>query len=612
MIGQWIDKFVSTLAPRYGVKRAQAREILRAYAGAESNRLNSQRPAKNQPADNELQGPWGADSVRALARQLVRDNAWAWSALESIVSETIGTGIGIQSMLEDESGQDEADTNENRDRIWSEWCESCELNGQMTFDEIQTLAFREMVEAGECLIHLVTVPQQFNGITRTVPLALELIEADRLATEYDTYQFAHKSGQNRVVRGVELDQFGKPVAYYIYENHPQAVHTYRREPVRIEAANIIHLYRRDRIGQTRGVSWYAPVIGWLRDLGVYTDNELQASAVASCYVGVIQSERPLTGLNGGTDADSSDANGNQYEYMEPGQILNLRPGETWNSSTPGRPNSSAEPWISMMLRGIAAGTGTSYESVSKDFSNTSYSSSRTSKLENRPRYRRWQKYWMQTLCQRVWDRFCEAAAIAGIDAFPTMMELLTDRRKVAPVEFMAPRWEWVDLNAEQQSSESAINALQTTYADEIGKTGGNWRRVFKQRAREEAMKRELNLVTPGDAQSAITAGTVSQQAENMAQQQAEATAEPTSELANSSTLQFKRNRKAIEAILNELANGETTEAKARVYLGSIGMRQESIDALIADALDGSVDELPPEPVEQKREYQRDKNGVRIL
>jgi hypothetical protein len=58
-------------------------------------------------------------------------------------------------------------------------------------------------------------------------------------------------------------------------------------------------------------------------------------------------------------------------------------------------------------------------------------------------------------------------------------------------------------------------------------------------------------------------------------------------MASVSTLQFKRNRKAIETILGELSQGVTTEAKARVYLASIGLTETSINALIADALDGS-------------------------
>jgi hypothetical protein len=65
-------------------------------------------------------------------------------------------------------------------------------------------------------------------------------------------------------------------------------------------------------------------------------------------------------------------------------------------------------------------------------------------------------------------------------------------------------------------------------------------------------------------------------------------------MAGLSTLQFTRNRKAIGKILDELAAGTTSPAAARVFLSSIGMTPANVDALIADATDGTPVELPEE------------------
>jgi hypothetical protein len=64
---------------------------------------------------------------------------------------------------------------------------------------------------------------------------------------------------------------------------------------------------------------------------------------------------------------------------------------------------------------------------------------------------------------------------------------------------------------------------------------------------------------------------------------------PSGEFAGISTLQWNRNRKAIQKILEELASGVTSEQAARVFLGGIGLAEKSIDALITDAMDGQVD-----------------------
>jgi lambda family phage portal protein len=510
-----VDYCVSVVSPVKAVQRQYARKIERGYKGAEPNRLNSGSKPKNQSANSELQGPFGADGLRARARALVRDNPYAWSALESIVSEVIGSGFAVQSALEMPTGQDAEDTNENRDKTWCDWCEVCDINGQLTFDEIQSLAFREMVEAGECLIHFVTVPKVHNGIHRPVPLAVELIEADRLASDHDTYAIGRKRGGGmegfRITRGVEMDEHGRPIAYWIYPAHPTEPNVFSRTPERIPANRVKHLFRKDRIGQSRGVTWFAPIVGMAQDLGLYLDYEIQASAVEACQTLAIKTETPLAPLAPPTgDTDSNDSDGNAYEFLQPGMVMNLRPGESIEGFNPSRPNSNAGNWIALMLRAFGAGMGTSYESVSKDFSNTSYSSSRTSKLENRPRYRRWQSYWKAHFCQPIWDEFCTAAAMAGRSEFPDMDELLTDRRSVAPVEFMPPVWEWVDVTAEQQASEAAINAHQTTYAEELGGRGRSWRRTFKQAAKEKALKQKLGLVSPEEAKAEQAIGAAKQ------------------------------------------------------------------------------------------------------
>jgi hypothetical protein len=61
-----------------------------------------------------------------------------------------------------------------------------------------------------------------------------------------------------------------------------------------------------------------------------------------------------------------------------------------------------------------------------------------------------------------------------------------------------------------------------------------------------------------------------------------------------STLQFNRNRKAIFKTLEELAAGTLSETQARVFLSSIGMSPDNVDALVTDAMDGSVDTVEPE------------------
>jgi lambda family phage portal protein len=507
MISRILDSIVSAVSPVAALRRMQARRVLRSYQGAEPSRVSSNRVPKNNPADIELMGPFGADRLRAWARDLVRNNSYAWGVVDTIVSSVVGCGIRAQSTFETPAGDDVETVNDQRDKIWSEWSESCDVNGQFTLEEMQAIAQREMVEAGEVLIRVLRLPSTtYRGIYRPVPLALEIIEADRLAGDKDTYASGISPvNSNRIIRGVEVDELGKPVAYWIYKDHPLQPYAFTRTPERVPANEIIHLFRRERIGQTRGVSWFAPALSWIRDLGTYVDNEIQASAVASCFTIAIKTETPLGRLSDPDGGDSTDDVGNSIDYMEPGSIVRLRPGESVEGINPGRPNAGAEPWIALILRGIAVGTGLSYEVVARDYSQTSYSSSRTSQLEDRRRFRCWQQYLIRHMLQPVWDAFVESAAISALPGFPTSAELLDDRRRFAPVEWQTPEWEWVDPQSEQTASEMALNSFTDTYANVLGSRGRSYRSVFYQRAKEDRLRKKLGLLTNEEKQLQVSA-----------------------------------------------------------------------------------------------------------
>lgn len=565
-----LDSAISFLSPTWGLKRAHARKVLRTYQGAESNRLTGSKRPRNQSADTELLGPFGADAARAWARSFVRDNCYACGVVETIATAVVGCGIHAQSMVEDAEGNDVEALNDARDKAWREWCEVADINGELNFAEIQFLALREIVEAGEVLIRMRSV--RLEG--RPVPLALEMIDADRLALDRDTWAFRETG--NRVIRGIEMDERGKPLAYWIYPEHPNSPYINRiTEPTRIDASEILHLYRKDRVGQSRGVTWFAPVLSAMRDLGVYIDNELQASAVASCFVAAIKTNGPGGSLNPtDTSSDTTDDAGNYLEHLEPGLVARLNPGEDIEIVNPARPAAQAEPWINLMVRNIGVGVGLGYEKISRDYSRTTYSSARTAELEDRRRFKRFQQYMIAHLCQPVYDRFCEAAASVGkltdSGVFPLLSDLLDDRRALTPVTWQVPEWEWVDPQNEQNASVSAIQNNMSTLQRECAKLGINWREVLRQRAKERAAEEEYN-VKPLETQQ--VEATIAQQTGG------------TGSLKGLGRLEFKNTDKALADILFGLQNGTKTETQAKVLLSGLGLNDAEITALLADAMD---------------------------
>ena len=194
-----------------------------------------------------------------------------------------------------------------------------------------------------------------------------------------------------------------------------------------------------------------------------------------------------------------------------------------------------------------------------------------------------------------------------------MTEILDDRRASTAVEWQTPAWEWVDPQSEQAASDAALTSFQSTYQDELGQRGKNWRNVFYQRAKEEKLKRQLGLVTADMANVEASQAEAQQMAATSANPNGNTTAnQPAGEMANTSRLQWGRNRKAIEDILSEFIAGTASETKARVMLQTLGLTEATATMLIQDAQDGTVDtDLSEEPDTETVE-RADKGGRWVL
>jgi capsid protein len=156
--------------------------------------------------------------------------------------------------------------------------------GQLDFYGLQTLIFREMVEAGEVLVRR-RLRRASDGLP--APLQLQVLEVDFLG--------ASKSGVlggARLVQGIDFDAFGKRRAYWLHGAHPgDAWGTLQGGlgPRPVPATEIAHIYEKQRT-QARGVPWGAPVIRSLRDLYDYEVAELVRKKTGSAQVGDPTSE----------------------------------------------------------------------------------------------------------------------------------------------------------------------------------------------------------------------------------------------------------------------------------------------------------------------------------
>jgi len=496
-----VDKVVGYFSPAVALRRMHDRraydyanrnqeEIKRAYEAARVDRLNKSWRTSNQSADLELQDD--ADTIRARARDLVRNNAYAKGIIRAKVRNIVGPGIKPQSRVSLPSGEPNEVFNEQIELLWDRFQRGIDVAGRQSFYEMQQLIISEVVEAGEILVQMVEV----NDPMRPVPFALELIDIDRLASDE---LYGNQSNGNEIRRGIEIDPNGKAVAYWLCPYHPNDLNTNRGEPVRHPAENFIHLFKPERVGQTRGVSDFAPVVRWLKNLDRYMDNELTSSTIASCFSVAIKtiSAGGDGVLSGDSADDGEDKNGNQFEYLEPGIVARLFPDEDIEVIDPSRNQSEAIPWLNLMQRAMGVGTGLSYERLTRDYSQTNYSSNRASDLEDRREFRMDQQWLIRQLCIPVWERFVSLAVASGLPGMPGAFDFIGNFHEWTSHEWQPPGWEWVDPLKEVKATVMAVeNNLSSLAKETLKRDGSDWRSNLKQRGIENKEVTDAGLGDP--------------------------------------------------------------------------------------------------------------------
>jgi lambda family phage portal protein len=401
--GDRIDAFTATIAPRWTLQRRRARyagEILaRHYEGAATSHRTSgwRKPATDA---NAAIGP-GLAALRQAVRDLVRNNPYASSALAAIVNETIGWGIVPKSK------------NARVMALWRAWGETkaCDADGIHDFYGLEKLALRTIAESGEVIIRRrFRLPGDLDvaGNPLPIPLQIQILEPDFLDTAKDIPVLPNGG---RIVQGVEFSPIGQRVAYWLFREHPGAISGSFGPSVRIPATEILHLFRGERPGQVRAVSWFAPSLLAWKDLDDYDDATLVKQKIAACLAVFVRDDLDGTGAPIG---DPNDAATPAVDGLTPGMVSNLPAGRQISVVEPPRVNDFGD-YMDRKLRGLASGLRVLYEGMTGDYRDLSFSAARMSRLGHQPDVddHRW-RILIPGFCDPVFAWAMQAAAIAGL------------------------------------------------------------------------------------------------------------------------------------------------------------------------------------------------------
>lgn len=387
-----LDRAIALFSPEAAMRRDLARRYIRlAYEGASAGRRFGSWLAGRSSANAEIGSSLFA--LRDRSHALVRDNPYAARALNEFADIAVGTGITARA-----SGADEGEV-ARINTAWANWIEDCDADGQLDLYGLQGLAAKTVFESGECLVRL---RQRRNGDGHAVPLQLQLLEPD--------YLDHNKTGLTQtgyIIQGVEFDAIGRRVAYWLYPGHPGDVIRQTRRgsaaSAPVPAEDILHVYRKTRPGQVRGVPWLSPVMVLLHDLDGYEDAELMRKRVEACFVAFVSQPE---GMEGPTLAPSTvDEAGRKVEQVEPGQIKYLTPGASVSFGSPHSQGGYRE-YVRARQGTIAAALSMMAPQLTGDYSEINYTSFKAGFLAFRAMIEtfRWACF-VPMFCEPIWRRF---------------------------------------------------------------------------------------------------------------------------------------------------------------------------------------------------------------
>lgn len=419
-------------------------------------------------------------NLRAHSRDLTNNNVYAARYRGMVSTHLVGPeGINFESEIFGANGKPKDAWNDAIESEFAAWGACCTADASLGWVEAQQQAAETTAVDGEILVRLV------RGYPNRWGFAIEHLDADRLDHTYS----ATLTNGNRIVGGVELDRWGRRVAYHIWTAHPS---DYDARPVReaVPADQILHLRREDRTQGVRGIPWITPAMVQINMVGRLWTAELTAANADANRLGVIK------GQSGSPVEEVEDAHATATEITSDfATFFGLDAGQDVVFPPSNHPNSVLPQFTSYLLKGVASGLNVSYHSISGDLSESKFSSDRTALVDERRGWRKLQGWFIRSYCNPIYRAWLEMAILSGAVSVPAPLE------RICAPRWTPETWDWVDPRADVEASIDAITFGLSTYQEELGKRGKDWSETFAQRALEQARAKELGLVL-GDPQAA--------------------------------------------------------------------------------------------------------------
>ena len=522
-----LDRIIGFVSPEAAAKRVamraytkQAEQIMNtgySNAGA-SYTKKSLRGMTGISASPQLDIDGNLWTLVNRSRMLYMSSPIATSAIKTNKTNVVGAGLKLKSRIDFEFlglTEEEADEWESAvEREFALWadtreCDALRLNN---FYEMQALVLTGELMNGDAFALL-----KFDQPSWDMPYALrvQLIESDRICTPYSfglplagsatPFWGRNPDNGNTIYSGVEIDDGGATVAYWLCNQYPYAMAgyafgapTWERIPARGDLSgrpNVLHIFEAERAEQRRGVPILAPVIEELQQLKRYEQAELMAAVVSSLFTAFVTTESPQTTMPLGQAIPDGAAPiyQNDTEYsLGNGAVVSLAPGESVSFADPKRPATAFDGFVDAVSKTIGAGLEIPSDLLLKKF-NASYSASRAALLEAWKAFQSRRQWLAKEFCEPVYRQFLIEAVARGRIEAPGFFDDPIRQKAWCGADWNGPAQGMLDPTKEVQAAQQRVeNGFSTREEETIGLTGGNFKQNARQLRRENEMLQKAN------------------------------------------------------------------------------------------------------------------------
>lgn len=407
-------------------------------------------------------------ALRNRCRYEAANNSYAKGIVLTLANDVVGTGPRLQLLLDDRIAAKQVE------QAFASWALAVNLP-----EKLRTMRMSRATD-GEVYAVLKTNPL----VNHPVKLDPQLIEADRVTTPtLDTLN-------DQTVDGIEFDSHGNAIAYHILRNHPGDALLLGGSGVefdRLLAADVIHYFRRDRPGQSRGIPDIMPALPLFAQLRRYTLAVIAAAETAADFAAVIESAAP-------PDPDEDQPESMDLIELEKRMATILPQGYKLGQIDAKQPTTTYPEFKREILNEIARCLNMPLNVALGNSSGYNYASGR---LDHQTYFKSIHIEQVDLGCTVV-DRILaawlrEAVLITGL--LPLSIRQIAARDELPPRQWFWDGTEHVDPKKDADAQATRLLASGTTnLAIELARSGLDWEEVMRQRAKELELAATLGLV----------------------------------------------------------------------------------------------------------------------